>query len=94
MIANTKQLADHLGADPTVRSIQRRIYKDTACGASITIHVWGVEVSSIVEGSDAEVPPCSLAYPFTGDDFDRAVEHVEEVADELWREANEPEKAL
>jgi hypothetical protein len=48
----------------------------------------GVTIGSIVEGSDAEVMPVTLRYPFTRDEWDRAVEDVEMEASMLWDEAN------
>lgn len=49
----------------------------------------GVTFGSIVEGSDAEVMPETLRYPFTGDDVTRALEGIEAEVDRLWQEANE-----
>lgn len=49
----------------------------------------GVLIGSIVEGSDAEVQPELLRWPFTQDDLDRAVRNIDEEADRLWHEAND-----
>lgn len=48
----------------------------------------GFLIGSIVEGSDAEVPPEWLPFPFTSDDLDKAVQNIEAEADRLWQEAN------
>jgi hypothetical protein len=62
------------------------------------IYVSGVSVSSIVEGSEAEVPAIEIDIdPYTQDPeeltkaFDAAVKSVDEQADELWNEANRGE---
>jgi hypothetical protein len=51
-------------------------------------HQGGVVFGSIVEGSDAEVFPEELLFPFSEADLDRAIENIEDEADRLWREAN------
>ena len=48
----------------------------------------GLVLGSIVEGSDAEVTPERLAFPFTDKDFDQAIKNIEFEADMLWKEAN------
>lgn len=50
----------------------------------------GVQVSSIVEGSDAEVMPVTLTWPFTEEQFDNVVKDVNSEACRLWDEANGP----
>lgn len=57
--------------------------------AVMEAHDGGVLIGSIVEGSDAEVMPEELIFPFTEEELDRAVQNVEDDADMLWREANE-----
>lgn len=52
-------------------------------------HLGGVVFGSIVEGSDAEVWPEELLFPFSADALDRAIENIEEEADRLWHEAND-----
>jgi hypothetical protein len=48
----------------------------------------GIGVGSIVEGSDAEVGPTNLSFPFFGAEFDVAVEDINSEACALWDEAN------
>jgi hypothetical protein len=48
----------------------------------------GVKIGSIVEGSDYEVPPRVLLFPFTDDALNAAVRGVNEEACEAWEEAN------
>ena len=57
----------------------------------VKTHRGGVLFGSIVEGSDAEVWPEELLFPFSPDDLDRAIENIEEEADRLWDEANSDE---
>lgn len=51
----------------------------------------GLQIGSIVEGSDAEVQPESLYWPITVQQLDRAVENIDAEASRLWDEANAPE---
>ena len=50
--------------------------------------VISVAVGSIVEGSDVEVSPRDLDFPFTAAQWEEAVEAVEEEADFYWRRDN------
>lgn len=68
--------------------IKKMVYKYTDCGAWIKCLPWGVEVGSIVEGSDATVGPFALRYPFTEQAFDDLLEWVEQEAYDTWVEAN------
>lgn len=54
-------------------------------------HAGGVRLGSIVEGSDAEVAPVLLRFPFTPDQWEAAIEAIEDEADRLWREENSTE---
>lgn len=72
-IATTRELADHVGASgDTLANIRRRVYKDTACGASLGIltcepkwdydnsayigPVYDISLSGYCEGTNAECP--------------------------------------
>ena len=72
-ICTTSELSEHLGAyEPTIGSIRRRVYKDTACGASLGIMdgnewvwrdssdyagpVYGLAMSGYVEDCDMDCP--------------------------------------
>lgn len=50
----------------------------------------GILIGSIVEGSDAEVSPLELLFPFTQEQFEHAVNDVDAEADRLWQEAHGP----
>lgn len=51
-------------------------------------HCTGIKVGSIVEGSDAEVGPIELHFPFTNEQLWDAVQEVNDEACALWDEAN------
>ncbi len=50
--------------------------------------VTGVSISSIVEGSDAEVPPIVLRFGSTKEDFFKALDEVNQEACYLWERDN------
>ena len=50
--------------------------------------VVGIRIGSIVEGSDAEVGPYSLTFPFTSDELDEVVRGVNEEASFYWKRDN------
>ena len=52
-------------------------------------HRGGITIGSIVEGSDAEVMPSTLYFPFSESDLDATVQDIEDEADRLWHEAND-----
>jgi len=68
--------------------IKKAIYKNTACGAWIRFEADGIELGSIVEGSDAETTTHKLAYPFEYNLIWEALEAIEDEAEYLWTEAN------
>lgn len=96
-INNHEDLFDHVGEewDPvdvsgSEQRLSRRVYKSTECGAWAKLDgEIGVRAGSIVEGSDAEVGPETLLYPFTVADWDAMFERIGKEADALWDEANE-----
>jgi DNA-directed RNA polymerase subunit M/transcription elongation factor TFIIS len=45
-----------------------------------------------VEGSDAEIGPYELTYPFAKEKYDETIKEIEELADEAWNEANSDEE--
>ena len=47
-------------------------------------HATGLTVGSIVEGVDYCCDPITLAYPFELDEFWKALQSVEDQADEIW----------
>ena len=82
------ELADLIGAAHTANSVERRVYKDTECGAWCLVDVEGVSLGSIVEGSHAAVGPTCLVYPFSAKDWDEAVQHVEDEVKRIWNETH------
>jgi hypothetical protein len=67
----------------------KRIYKGTDCGAWLRIiDNKTIEVGSIVEGSDVEIEPCSIVWPFTKEEFWFAVQMINDEACLEWEKAN------
>ena len=90
-ISNITELAQAL--ETTVERLKRDVYKYTECGAWIDWDDEEVRIGSIVEGSDAEVGPYHLPFPFTMQDYERTMQTVEYEADIYWHEANgDPEE--
>lgn len=54
-----------------------------------TVEKPGIEVGSIVEGSDADCTPFTLYFPFTEQDFDDHIADLETEANEIWHEWND-----
>lgn len=50
--------------------------------------VFGVKIGTIVEGSDAEIGPQELRFPFTEWDIDMAVDEIEGEAHYIWMESH------
>ena len=95
---NIADLAEHVGAwEPTEKSIERRIYKDTACGAwfkydhPLNESYGSVLIGTIVEGSNVEpiVAPRRLFFPFDSNLFDSSIKTIENDADVCWKHVNE-----
>ena len=71
--------------EETLENLQRNVYKYTACGAWVSEGEQGVFLGSIVEGSDQCTMTHNLQYPFTIDQFQDALQAVEDEADEIWK---------
>ncbi len=69
------------------------IYYESApareAGAAWWAACTGVKIGSIVEGSDHEVTPVTLSWPFTQAQFEEAVGSINDEASAAWEEANE-----
>lgn len=89
MIKNLEELADHVGANnPTATSISRRVYKDTACVAWVSEEDGTVKIGSIVEGVERTTEVQELEFPFSEEEWDEAVQAVEDEAEEIWSETH------
>jgi hypothetical protein len=88
IIKNQADMLEYLSAE-TVAQAEKNLYKATACGAWISFREGFVKVGSIVEGSHAECETHILSYPFTAENWEKAIAEIEEEADILWKEANE-----
>ena len=85
-INKIEDLAEYLGT--SVNSLKHDVYKYTECGAWIKWNNEGIIFGSIVEGSDAEFSD-SLQFPFSADDYESAMEYLEQIVNEAWLEAND-----
>jgi len=71
--------------EETFAQLERNIYKYTACGAWIHESDWGIALGSIVEGVDEGTQTYTLNYPFTIDQFQDALQSVEDEAEKIWK---------
>ncbi len=91
-----QELGEYFGCEPELEHIQRRIYKDTSCGAWLEVDAEGLHVGSIVEGVDWDTPthtltPGEYLAMEEGDLerwLDRNIEEVEVEAQEIWDETH------
>ncbi len=70
--------------EETFAQLKRNTYKFTSCGAWIHESDWGIALGSIVEGVDEGTETHTLNYPFTIEEFWKALESVEDQAQEIW----------
>ena len=75
----------------TTSELEKQVYKAYPCGPWINFHDGHIEIGSIVEGSDVEVGPHELWYPFTLADYNKMLDVINFAACEAWKEANEDE---
>ena len=86
-----RDLAEHIGAwEASEGAIAKRLFKDTRCGISFTVSPEdnSVSVCGYAEGSDAELEPVTLEFPFSLSEFSKAVRDVDEDGCKAWEEAN------
>lgn len=74
--------------DKVQRYISSHLFKFTTCGAWIKFNEGGVEVGSIVEGTDVETASHTLGYPFTLGEYYSIVEQVENEARYIWSQTH------
>jgi hypothetical protein len=75
-------------------TMSRRLYKNTNCGAWISeaIDGDGIAVGSIVEGCDVDCDTHEIQWADVSEDsIQKAIDSIEEQADELWNEWNRDE---
>ena len=95
MIHNLKQFMRDRGfGESSFAEVQKNVYKYTGCGARAEEldNGCGVEISCIVEGSEACFSK-SFAYPFHLKDFWAYLEELELKTEAAWKEANEEVEA-
>jgi len=69
--------------------IERGVYKYTDCGAWISFREDGIELGSIVEGCDFEVPPVSIGWKDIPNSFTETLDTIDKQACAVWEWANE-----
>jgi len=74
--------------EENIEQVSRNTYKYTNCGAWCSCDEKGIQVGSIVEGSDIDTETHNLNYPFDIKDFWDALDQVEKEADQIWKEWN------
>ena len=82
-----QNLLETFGVDSPER-LNYALYKSTACGVNATLDDDGLQISSIVESSDVELSCDFLAFPFTSEQLQNAIDGIEEEADFYWRRDN------
>ena len=71
----------------------KSLYKGTACGAWLALlDHQTIQVGSIVEGSEYEVDPNDLVWPFTREQFWDTVQDIEDQCQEIWMDTHGCEK--
>lgn len=87
MITNLNDFCKELGCISFAEA-KRSVYNYTDCGAWINCDESGIRVGSIVEGTEDEVEPVKLTYPFSLNQYQQAVESVESEAQLIWMETH------
>ena len=83
-----KFLSDELGRD-TPDGWSKSIYKGTNCGAWLSLRDCDeIMLGSIVEGSDIEIEPVALVWPFTSAQFWGALDDIEKECAFYWERDN------
>tara|TARA_R100001086_G_scaffold199616_1_gene115787 strand:- start:63 stop:365 length:303 start_codon:yes stop_codon:yes gene_type:complete len=89
-INNLAEFMDARGFGETeFHQVEKNTFNYTNCGAWIETHPDGIAVGSIVEGSDADCTPHYLKYPFELDEFWKALQAIEDEAEQIWVECIE-----
>jgi hypothetical protein len=69
--------------------LEKSIFKHTQCGCVFDADEDGVILIGYAEGSDAWLPPHTLDWGFTMDEFNAALAQADEEGVEEWERANE-----
>jgi len=74
----------------SVACVQRSVYRYTACGAycEFDFEEGMVVLGSIVEGVDWGTENHELAWPFTPEDWSKALDEVEDEARSIWHDTH------
>jgi hypothetical protein len=80
-------LTAELGRD-TPEGWSKSIYKGTPCGAWLSPLPQSIQLGSIVEGSDEEIGPIELNWPFSADQLWGALDEINNAAEYYWQRDN------
>ena len=93
MIINEVQdIAVHFGPERGTEwhRVQKALFKGTECGAWIEAMHGQIKVGSIVEGADVNCTPHVLSFPFHSSELEHALDMIEDEAEAIWQEWNNP----
>ena len=91
MIRGQADVAMHFGLESGAawHSVQKALFKGTACGAWIELTDGELRVGSIVEGSDVDCQMHTLVLPTTSEALGEALDAIELEAQQIWNEWND-----
>lgn len=90
LICNLEDFARWYGCE-TVDELERALFKNTECGMAYSATETALTLVGVVEGADCDGPSATLRYPFTVKEVKDAIEELETLAAEMWREWNCPD---
>src|SRR3954468_4191126 len=94
LIRNAKDLLRQVyGVEPTPgehiqTKLNRELFLGSDSGAWVTLQPDGITLGSIVEGSEAEIGPYRLVYPFTARQFQDFLRLIEAEAGDVLEEGS------
>ena len=81
-------LARHVDGVDVSGAIGQRLYRATSCGVALLADQAGVAVYGYCEGVDCDFPEHRVTFPFSGKDFDAAVQAADDDGIRIWDETH------
>lgn len=94
IVNNFNELCDEVGCARSHPALRKAIYKGTDCGAWIKVNDKSVTLGSIVEGSDAEIGPYTITFPFDATTFWETLNFIDGEAGREWYAVNSEGEGL